>query len=164
MKKISIVLFTCAALALSAGCTRETAPELSEGSIVVNLHVDGMETKAETTILPGWLYLFDNVANPPFATVEIDGSKTTTLSFATHFGSEEDLVKRTTVFAVTGYSKITDASSLADIKSRAVTPLFLDGNAVKADPNFYMTAQGTFEKVDDNTTTCNLTLKRLAAK
>ena len=164
MKKISIVLFTCAALALSVGCTREAAPKLAERGIVVNLHVDGMETKAENTILSGWLYLFDDVANPPFARVEIDGSKTTTLSFATHFGSNEGLVKRTTVFAVTGYPEITDALSLADIKSRAVTPLFLDGNAIKADPNFYMTAEGKFEKVDDNTTTCNLSLKRLAAK
>lgn len=153
-----------AAALLASGCTREHEQEPArEEGITVKLFVDGMATKGEDDILSGFLYLFDDVNAAPFKTVAISGT-TTVLDFA-DFGSAEK-VKRTTVFAVTGGSELTP-SSLKNLKDMPIeTPLFLDGSGkkVKADPDFYMTAEGKFEKVDDNTTTCNLTLKRLAAK
>lgn len=156
-----------AATLLALGCTREEdLNPVREGGITVKLFVDDMATKGEETILSGHLYLFDDVAAAPFKTVAIDASGTTTLNFSTVFGSDADLVKRTTVFAVTGGSALSP-TSLADLKNTAIaTPLFLDdsGKKVKVEPGFYMTAQGSFEKVDDSHTSCNLTLKRLAAK
>lgn len=157
-----------AAALLAPGCTREHEQEPArEEGITVKLFVDGMATKGEDDILSGYLYLFDDVSDAPFKTVAIDASGTTVLDFS-DFGSDPEKVKRTTVFAVTdGSGSAQTPSSLENLKNMPIgTPLFLDdsGKKVKADPGFYMTAQGTFEKVDDNTTTCNLTLKRLAAK
>lgn len=165
MKKIAIEVLALGVLLASAGCVRTDLPDLSDGEIVVRLNVDGMATKAEGDILSGHIYLFDNVDAEPYKTIDIDASGTTTLDFATVFGSDANKLKRTTVFAVTGESSAASPSSLADLKDNAITaPLFLDGNKVKSDPQFYMTAEGKFEKVNDSQTTCNLTLKRLAAK
>lgn len=164
MKKIVIEVLACGVLLASAGCVRTEMPNLSEGEIVVRLSIDGMVTKAEDDILSGHIYLFDKLNAAPYKTIDI-ASGTTTLDFATVFDSDADKLKRTTVFAVTGESSAASPSSLADLKDNAITaPLFLDGNKVKADPQFYMTAEGKFEKVNDSQTTCNLTLKRLAAK
>lgn len=168
MKKISILLSVFSAVVLSVCCTREEVQEpYGEGGIVVNISVDGMMTKGEDDIPAGFIYLFDDVNQAPFSVVAIDGSGTTAIPFST-FGSNADKVKRTTVFVVAGSStQVSSPTSLSDIKSRPLSsPLFLDdsGTKVKADPNFYMTGEGTFEKVDDSTTACNLTLKRLAAK
>ena len=145
----------------AASCTREEPQDISNGGIVVKLNVDDMPTKAENTILAGYIYLFDNVDAAPYKTIDIDESGTKVLDF------DAGLLKRTTVFAVTGYPLVPSPASLSDLKSRPVgASSFLDasGTKVKATPSFIMTGEGHFEKVDDTHTTCTLTLKRLAAK
>ncbi len=166
MKKKYILLFTLVALVLgTVACTREVDdPAYAQDGIVVEMNVDGLTTKAENTIQSGFLYLFNDKSASPFKTVPFSGG-TTSLGFEEIFNSDENLVKSTTVFAVAGHTKEESVTSLDDLKSRTIDATsFLDGNAVKDDPLFVMTAEGKFEAEDDTHTICKLTLKRLAAK
>lgn len=166
MKKIVIEVLAFGVLLASAGCVQPEMPNLSEGEIVVRLSIDGMATKAEDDVPAGYIYLLDDVSGALFNTVAIDASGTTTLNLS-YFDNDAEKVKRTTVFVAAGYPMAPSPASLSDLKSKTVgASSFLDasGTKVKADPSFIMTAEGHFVKEDATHTTCNLTLKRLAAK